>query len=84
MTPFRWGHRAADRFVMGHEFIPSPGAQGFMLSNPPVLCVATLRASLAVFDAAGGVTALRAKSLLLTGLLERHIDALDSELKGQV
>jgi len=69
-----WGHRKSDRFDMSHTFIPSPGAQGFMLSNPPVLCCATLRASLDVFDEAGGVAALRGKSELLTAYLELLLD----------
>ena len=56
-----WGHWKEDRFVMSHNFIPSPGAQGYMLSNPSVLCCAALRASLDVFEEAGGVLALRNK-----------------------
>ena len=82
-----WGHRKEDRFVMDHTFIPSAGAQGFMVSNPPVLCCAALRASLDVYDAAGGVPALRGKSERLTGLLERLVDGLaaeDPRLAGQV
>jgi len=84
-----WGHRAVDRFDMAHEFKPSPGAQGFMLSNPPVLCCAALRASLDCFDSCGGVVNLRNKSERLTGLLEALLDAFDDDeadplLKGQV
>ena len=81
-----WGHRKSDRFEMDHAFIPSEGAQGFMCSNPPVLCCAALRASLDLFDGAGGVPMLRAKSEQLTGLLERLLDDLDQDprLKGQV
>jgi kynureninase len=81
-----WGHRASDRFDMNHEFIASPGAQGFMLSNPPVLCVAALRASLEVFDEAGGVNALRRKSLKLTAYLERLLKDFDNDplLKNKV
>jgi kynureninase len=45
-----WGHRLSDRFVMDPQFIPIPGAYGFRLSNPPVVCVACVRASLNVFD----------------------------------
>ena len=68
-----WGHRKSDRFEMNHEFIPSPGAQSFMHSNPPVLCCATLRASTEVF-ARAGMENLRQKSLLLTAYLEHLID----------
>lgn len=45
-----WGHRLDDRFVMGPNFIPAPGAYGFRLSNPPVVCIACVRASMDVFD----------------------------------
>jgi len=47
-----WGHRKSDRFKMSTDFAASPGAAGWMLSNPPVLAVAALRASLDVFDLA--------------------------------
>ena len=65
-----WGHRAEDRFVMATEHIAAAGAQGFALSNPCVLAMAALRASLDEFAAAGGLPALRARSLALTGYLE--------------
>jgi len=68
-----WGHRKEDRFVMEHNFIASPGAQAFMLSNPSVLCVAALRASTDVFKEAT-MGALREKSLKLTAYLETLID----------
>lgn len=45
-----WGHRLEDRFLMDPEFIPVPGAYGFRLSNPPVVCVACVRASLDVYE----------------------------------
>jgi kynureninase len=76
-----WGHRLEDRFDMDPEFIPIPGAYGFRLSNPPVVCVACVRASLDMFDKAGGMPVLREKSLKLTGYLE-HL--LRSELAADV
>ena len=45
-----WGHRREDRFLMEPQFIPCEGANGFRLSNPPVLLIACIRASLDLFD----------------------------------
>jgi kynureninase len=69
-----WGNDAAVRFRMGPEFSPTPGADGWQLSNPPILGLAPLRASLDQYDRAT-MPALRAKSESLTGYLEQLIDA---------
>jgi kynureninase len=70
-----WGHDPAVRFQMGPEFNPIPGAQGWQVSNPPVLSAAPLLASLEIFQRAG-IRRLREKSVALTGYLQRLIDTL--------
>ncbi|HEV8591293.1 MAG TPA: kynureninase [Pyrinomonadaceae bacterium] len=64
-----WGHDKETRFLMGPEFKPLAGAEGWQISNPPILQLAALRASLEIFDVYG-MKALREKSVKLTGYLE--------------
>ncbi len=64
-----WGHDKETRFLMGPHFKPIPGAEGWQVSNPPILQMAALRASLEIFSEAG-MPALVEKSRRLTGYLE--------------
>ena len=64
-----WGHDEQSRFEMGPDFQPMIGADGWQLSNPSIVSMAALRASMNIFHEAG-MERLRAKSVSLTGYLE--------------
>ncbi len=64
-----WGHDEHARFQMEPDFHPMAGAEGWQLSNPPILALAALRASMEIFSEAG-IHRLREKSVSLTGYME--------------
>jgi kynureninase len=70
-----WGHNKSNRFTMPDHFEPIAGAQGWQLSNPSILAMAALRASLDVFDRSDSATR-HAKSARLTGFMEYLITEL--------
>jgi kynureninase len=72
-----WGHNETSRFEMGPEFQPMSGAEGWQLSNPPIVALAALRASMDIFHEAG-IEQLRTKSIALTGYLEFLLDQFPS------
>ncbi|GDX98459.1 kynureninase [Phycisphaerae bacterium] len=69
-----WGNDPATRFKMRPDFTPVASADAWQLSNPPVLALAPLRESLALFDRAA-IGKLRSKSVALTAYLERLLAA---------
>jgi kynureninase len=64
-----WGHNKDTRFRMEPGFDPIPTAEGWQLSNAPILSMAAHRAALELFDQAG-MMRLREKSIQLTAYLE--------------
>ena len=60
-----WGNKQSTRFAMDRHFEPSSGAEGWQVSNAPILSLAPVLASLRIFEEVG-LTALRAKSERLT------------------
>ena len=79
-----WGNNPATRFRMqlDSDFAPQPGADGWQVSNPPILALVPVRASLAIYDEVG-VDALRAKSACLTSWLA-HLLAENRSARFQV
>jgi kynureninase len=72
-----WSHNKSTRFNMRQEFDVLPGAEGWQLSNPPILSMAAIRASLDIFNAVG-MDRLISKSRKLTGYLEFLLQELHS------
>jgi kynureninase len=73
-----WGHDKETRFQMQPGFQPIPSAEGWQLSNAPVLSMAVHKAALDIFDEAG-MSALSQKSKKLTGFLFFILDEINKE-----
>lgn len=73
-----WGHEKSTRFNMRVDFKPIPTVEAWQLSNPPILSMAAVRASLDVFHDAGFENVTK-KSKDLTGFLEYLLLALKDE-----
>jgi kynureninase len=72
-----WGHDEQSRFKMPSTFQPMPGAEGWQLSNPSILSMSALRASMDIFQEAG-LERLREKSIFLTSYLEFLLNSMES------
>ena len=70
-----WGVRADRRFAMSAHHEPAAGAAALHIGTPHILSLAPLLGSLELIAEAGGIAALRAKSLALTDFLLTRIDA---------
>lgn len=73
-----WSHNKSTRFNMRQPLDIIPGAEGWQLSNPPILSMASIRASLDMFNKVG-MDALRKKSINITGYLEFLINELHND-----
>lgn len=63
-----WGQNKETRFLMGNEFDPIPTAEGWQLSNAPILLMAAHKASLDIFEEAGMERLHRKRKMLATYL----------------
>ncbi|MDO7138438.1 kynureninase [Algibacter lectus] len=73
-----WSHNKKTRFNMRGEFDQLPGAEGWQLSNPPILSMAAIKASLDMFQEVG-IEKLTAKSKKLTGYFEFLLNDLSED-----
>ena len=73
-----WSQNKETRFDMRQPLDITPGAEGWQLSNPPILSMAAIKASLELFSEVG-MQALRTKSIQLTGYLEYLILNLNNK-----
>lgn len=77
-----WGHDKSTRFLMEPGFKPMPGAEGWQLSNAPVLGMAAHLASLNIFDVVG-MDVLIDKRLKLTAYTDDLINELSARISEQ-
>ncbi len=68
-----WSNDPANRFEMLPELTPTPTADAWQLSNPPIMAMAPVLTSLGIFDGSG-MEALRERSCRLTAYLETRLD----------
>ncbi|MFL1012969.1 kynureninase [Flavisericum labens] len=73
-----WSHNKQTRFNMRGEFDQLPGAEGWQLSNPPILSMAAIKASLDLFNEVG-IEKLSKKSKQLTGYFEFLLEELNED-----
>ncbi|HEY0356427.1 MAG TPA: kynureninase [Flavisolibacter sp.] len=78
-----WGYEKESRFQMKPGFQPIATAEGWQLSNAPVLSMAAHKAALDIFDEAG-MDALTRKSKDLTGFLFFLLDGINKDLNEQL
>ena len=73
-----WGHNKEERFKMPDKFNPITSAEGWQLSNPPILSLAAIRASLSIFDEVG-MEKLVSKSKKLTDYLVFLLNSIETD-----
>ena len=77
-----WGHNKERRFKMEPTFDPVQGADGWQISNLPILSLAPYLASVEMFDEIG-MDALIEKRNLITAYLEFILHEISKEVNGR-
>ena len=76
-----WGHNKERRFLMEPQFDPARSADGWQISNLPILSLAPYLASVHLF-AEIGMQKLIKKRNLITSYLEYILHEIDAEIEG--
>jgi kynureninase len=74
-----WGHNKETRFKMRDAFEPMPTVEAWQLSNPPIMAMAAVWASLKIFEEVG-MEKLRKKAIALTGYTEFLVKSLGKDV----
>ncbi|MCL4127366.1 UNVERIFIED_CONTAM: hypothetical protein GTU68_018252 [Idotea baltica] len=74
-----WSHNKKTRFTMRDEFDQLAGAEGWQLSNPPILSMAAIKASLDLIDTVGFKNLVE-KSKKLTSYFEFLLNQLGEDV----
>lgn len=76
-----WGHNKERRFKMEQTFEPVHGADGWQISNLPILSLAPYLASVEMFDEIGMEKIIQKRNQI-TAYLEFILHEIDKEVKG--
>ena len=76
-----WGNKKENRFLMEQNFNPIESADGWQISNLPILSLAPYLASVELFDEVG-MDKILAKRNLITSYLEFILQEIDKEVQG--
>jgi len=76
-----WGHNKERRFIMEPEYDPIVGADGWQISNLPILSLAPYLASVEMFDEVGMEKLIRKRNQI-TSYLEFILHEIDKEIDG--
>lgn len=78
-----WGYTKETRFLMQKGFEPIPTAEGWQVSNAPILSMAVHKAALDIFDEAG-LDKLHKKRIALTGYLHFILNEINIRSKSKL
>ncbi|WP_395053384.1 kynureninase [Flavobacterium sp.] len=76
-----WGNKKENRFLMEQNFNPIESADGWQISNLPILSLAPYLASVELFDEVG-MDKILAKRNQITSYLEFILQEIDKEVQG--